>query len=341
VSGIAPDVGEVAVGLLRGAISLHDHYGWERISRAEPRCRPTYDPVLIARSAAAIGMRAVVLKNLYFTSCGDAELVQRAVPEIEVYGGIMLNSEVGGINPTAVDTAMSYGGGAKFVGLANEASAHEARLAGVSETEIRRDPLRYVTPFEADGSVKTEMREILGIVGGHDVLLETGSLSPAEVLSIVEAAGAEGVQKVLVTHPQPWFCGMTIEQMQQAIDLGAVIEFSWNFYTHSASYLARRYGGNEMDPHVEEVGTAFDQITALGAENCVLSTDFGTLDLPLPVEGLREFIFCLLDLGLTEREISLMVRANPARLLGLPDLEPVALGDGSGRSLETTRGCRG
>jgi hypothetical protein len=47
-----------------------------------------------------------------------------------------------------------------------------------------------------------------------------------------------------------------------------------------------------------------------------LSTDYGTLDLPLPVEGLREFVFCLLDLGLTADEISVMIRDNPARLLG-------------------------
>ena len=91
---------------------------------------------------------------------------------------------------------------------------------------------------------------------------------------------------------------MSVDQMKAAVDLGAVIEFTWIFYGHSMSYQSRRYGGpGAVPPPVEHVGTAFDQIRALGAGNCLLSTDYGTLDLPLPVEGLREFVFCLLDLG--------------------------------------------
>jgi len=42
------------------------------------------------------------------------------------------------------------------------------------------------------------------------------------------------------------------------------------------------------------------------------------------VEGLRQFIFCLLDLGLTAEEVAVMIRTNPAWLLGLdpPSAEP-------------------
>ena len=45
-----PDVGELAIDLLQGAVLYHEHYGWERGGGAEPVCRVDYDPVLIAQS---------------------------------------------------------------------------------------------------------------------------------------------------------------------------------------------------------------------------------------------------------------------------------------------------
>ena len=60
-----------------------------------------------------------------------------------------------------------------------------------------------------------------------------------------------------------------------------------------------------------------EQVRAVGAENCIMATDLGVYTLPSPVEGLREFIACLLDLGIGEHEIRQMVNENPSKLLGL------------------------
>jgi hypothetical protein len=146
---------------------------------------------------------------------------------------------------------------------------------------------------------------------------------------MVETARSEGVKRILVTHPTPWFCGMSIPDMKRAIELGALIEFTFMFYTHAISYFSRRYGGDRVQP--ESIGDAFDQIRAIGADNCVLSTDLGTIESALPVEGLRQFIFCLLDLGMTPEEISPMVRSNPAWLVGL---EPARSTSSSGLGAE-------
>ena len=137
---------------------------------------------------------------------------------------------------------MTYAEGARFVCGATDNAAHGARQAGVSEDEIYADPVRFVTPFNRDGTIKAEMRKILDIIAKYDVIYETGSLSPEEILAMVEAAHEAGVNKILVTHPTPWFCGMTIDQMNEAIAKGAVIEFTWMFYSHSMSYMARSYG---------------------------------------------------------------------------------------------------
>ena len=60
-----------------------------------------------------------------------------------------------------------------------------------------------------------------------------------------------------------------------------------------------------------------EQIDELGAQHCIICTDFGVYTLPTPVEGLREFIACLLDLGISPDDLSKMVKSNPEKLLGL------------------------
>ena len=60
-----------------------------------------------------------------------------------------------------------------------------------------------------------------------------------------------------------------------------------------------------------------EQIRELGAEHCIIATDFGVYTLPEPVEGLREFIACLLDLGIPGDDIGRLVKENPEKLLGL------------------------
>jgi hypothetical protein len=60
-----------------------------------------------------------------------------------------------------------------------------------------------------------------------------------------------------------------------------------------------------------------DIIKAVGAEQCILSTDLGQTWNPLPVEGLRMFVVTLLKYGITEDEINLMTKIDPGKLLGL------------------------
>jgi hypothetical protein len=43
--------------------------------------------------------------------------------------------------------------------------------------------------------------------------------------------------------------------------------------------------------------------------------------LPPPVETLRQFITCILDLGIPPDDIRTMVKTNPERLLGLDPIE--------------------
>jgi len=49
----------------------------------------------------------------------------------------------------------------------------------------------------------------------------------------------------------------------------------------------------------------------------VMSSDLGQATSPSHVEGLRSYITAFRNAGLTDDQIDLMLRRNPARLLGL------------------------
>ena len=48
-----------------------------------------------------------------------------------------------------------------------------------------------------------------------------------------------------------------------------------------------------------------------------MSTDFGRYALSTPLEGLRQFIACMLDLGIPADDVQTMIKTNPERLLRL------------------------
>src|SRR5262249_7165054 len=89
---------------IRGAIDVHVH--------SEPDLFPRIDDDTgVCRHAAELGLRAIVLKCHSERTTSRAYLTQQMVPEgIEIYGGIVLNRAVGGLNPAAVEAALQLGG---------------------------------------------------------------------------------------------------------------------------------------------------------------------------------------------------------------------------------------
>ena len=55
-------------------------------------------------------MKAILLKCHHENTVSRAYLVQRVIPGIRVFGGIVLNYYVGGINPAAVEASLRLGG---------------------------------------------------------------------------------------------------------------------------------------------------------------------------------------------------------------------------------------
>ena len=339
---------ELSEELLVDAIDIHVHAG-PHIGSSPRRV----DPFEAARQARDAGMRAVVFMDVFAMSNGTAWLVNRAVPDFTTFGGIILNTAFGGMNPRAVKTALHYGEGATFVSFGAHSTYYQASKEGrlvdgtfvpLSELYPRfaEEELSRAIRIPVDGPPTPELREILELIADRpEVYLNTGHVSNEEAMRLIDLAAEYGIQRVLVASTVTKH--LTISDQQAAAAKGAFLEHTLAAFTHTTPipkthyYVEREYAA--FDEGMDAVARAgvrlvAEQIQAVGAEHCIIATDFGVYTLPPPVEGLREFIACLLDLGITPDEIRTMVAANPARLLGLPyDGPPVPINaaEGDGR----------
>jgi hypothetical protein len=315
--------------LLRGAIDIHVHAGPHIFS--SPR---RVDPFQAAVQARDAGMRAIVYMDVFEMSNGTAWLVNRAVPDFKTYGGIILNTVYGGMNPRAVKTALYYGDGAKYISFGAHSTLYQAsregRLVdgvftplGELYPEFRRELETCISIPE--GPPSPELDEILRLIASHPgVYMVTGHVSVPEAMQLVDYAGDYGIERVVVSSAV--VKEAVLEELRYMADRGALIEYTLAAYTHTTSipkthyYVEREYASIDEGMSGEVGGgvkAAAQQMEALGAENCIICTDFGVYTLPTPVEGLREFIACLMDMGIPEEDISKMVKANPEGLLGL------------------------
>jgi hypothetical protein len=315
--------------LLRGAIDIHVHAGPHIFS--SPR---RVDPFQAAVQAQDAGMRAIVYMDVFEMSNGTAWLVNRAVPDFKTYGGIILNTVYGGMNPRAVKTALYYGDGAKYVSFGAHSTLYQASREGrlvdgvftpLSELypEFRRELETCISIPE--GPPSPELDEILSLIASHPhVYMVTGHVSVSEAVRLVDYAGDYGIERVVVSSAVVEEADL--RELRYMADRGAIIEYTLAAYTHTTSipkthyYVEREYASIDEGMSGEGGGgvkAAAQQMEALGAESCIICTDFGVYTLPTPVEGLREFIACLMDMGIPDADISTMVKANPEGLLGL------------------------
>ena len=135
------------------------------------------------------------------------------------------------------------------------------------------------------------------------LLLETGHSSAQEGLMIIREAKRQGVENVVVTHALIAPVRMSVAQMKEAADLGAYIEFVYNgTIGKPPEYTLKQYA---------------DVIRQVGAKNCILSSDLGQATNPLHPDGLAAYFAGLLREGISQADIDLMSKTNPAKALGL------------------------
>jgi hypothetical protein len=275
----------VADAQVEGAIDLHVHSAPDSV----PRALTAIETAQIARRH---GLRAVLYKSHETASL--AYLVAQVVPEVGAYGGIALNRSVGGFNAAAVERMAAMTGGHGRIVWMPTVDAAQGPFAAVVEAAD-------ILPVSANGALLPEVLAVLKTIASLDLALATGHSSPQDVLLLVRAARELGIDRIVITHPLGDLA-LPAPIQREVIALGALLEFPFGMVEPIGSIT------------LAELVT---RLRAAGAENVVLSTDLGQPGNPVPAVGFAAGVQRLLDAGVTQREIDLMIRDNPARLLNL------------------------
>ncbi|MXO67111.1 DUF6282 family protein [Altericroceibacterium endophyticum] len=275
-----------------GAIDIHAHFGPDTYKRQ-------WDAFEIARRAQEYGMRGLVLKSHWSETATLAELAHRyAAPEVEEFGGLVLNTTIGGINPMAVRAfAEIEGRRAKIVWMPTHDAQHEVTV------------LKQQRPFvrvSRDGELLPQVFDVLDLIKHYDLTLATGHVSPAEMLMIVAAAQERGIDRIIITHPGlgPMFTDPTAQQLQQAVAMGAYAEVV----------------ASELFSAAHRKATVA-MMREIGPDHLILSTDSGLTGTPNHTDALAMSAQILREEGFTEAELDQMAKINPAIVLGLGQTE--------------------
>ena len=290
--------------LLEGAVDLHVHPAPSPMPRR-------IDAAEAAQLAAETGFKAIVVKSHHHNTVMDVLALEHAGAAnggAKLFGGIALNGQVGGINPSAVEMCLKMGG--KIVWFPTIASAkhidHHAAHPNLKfpKLSVHLSPEQPVEVLDGRGGVRPEVVQVLEAIAEHDAILASGHMAPEQITAVFGTAREVGVKRMLVNHPN-FVIEATYDDARHWVELGAYIEHSLCMYDEESSF------------HNWDIDTLVEWVEAVGPERSTLGSDLGQMNNPLPTDSFRKIVGRLLQRGMPEDQVRSMVARNPAQLLGL------------------------
>jgi hypothetical protein len=291
------------VGVLEGAVDLHVHPAPSPLPRR-------IDAREAGELAGEAGFEAIVVKSHHHSTVMDVLALGEPGGNgsgARVYGGIALNSAVGGLNPHAVDLALKMGGRIVWfptIGSPQHIAHHRAHPdLKFPKLAVQLQPEEPIDVLDGNGQLKPEVHRILESIAEADAILASGHMAPASITAVFEAAREKGVRRMLVNHPN-FVIEASYDDARHWVGLGALIEHSLCMYDDESAF------------YHWDLETLLKWIEAVGAEHSTLGSDLGQMANPLPTESFRKMVSGLLDRGMPERDVRGMVADNPRQLLG-------------------------
>jgi Family of unknown function (DUF6282) len=305
-----------------GVVDTHYHVGPELIVRR-------YDVKTLADVAVPFGA-TLVLKNHTYPTTPLAALA-RAQFNARFFGGVVLNGYVGGLNPRAVESAVSgnradvsreepdpspmvvwmptvharshlqvhgFGFDPRWSGCCSH-GGHDHATAVATGTD---EP---VIVFNDNGSPAPDLMPTLEAIARNNCVLASGHLHAEEVKRLVPMALEVGVRRVILTHPHYPSIKLSDDDLRMLSRRPEVfIEHCFAIHTQD---------GVPLESYAESV-----QIT--GPEQVLLSTDFGQVSSdPFPEGTLRyaAALATLLKGKVSDAAFLAMFTSNGRRALGI------------------------
>jgi Family of unknown function (DUF6282) len=296
---------ERARTLVRGAYDLHVHVDPDVIPRR-------IDDVALAHRFVELGLAGFALKSHYTSTAERAQIVSAVAPGVHAIGAVSLNRAVGGMNALAVDIAAREGARivwmptvdspAETAGRTEPKEGDKVPLWARLQHELRELGLGTEPVHVTDGAGRLlpETRDVLRTIARHDLILATGHLAREDTFAVVDGALEEGVQQVVVTHPEFPCQDFSIDDQRDLAARGCVLE----------RCLSTPLSGKTTWEHV------FEGIRAVGVERTLFSSDCGNPDYPAVEDGLALWADRLLDAGFDEGDVQDMIVGRSRQLAG-------------------------
>ena len=280
------------MGRLTGIIDMHIH------SAPDIRQRKL-DDLQLMEAAVERGVRAIVIKSHMVPTADRATLVNKIRQEkypnsdFQMFGSLVMNLAVGGINPWAVEASIKLG--AKEIFLPTM----------TAENHCKKENKEHYVSVVKNRKIVEPLKDVFNLVRDYDVALGTGHISPSEIFTVVEAARDAGVKKIIVTHPEFHIVGMSLEEEARIVkDYDVLLE----------KVYAQPIGGGVYKKNLPDNVAHMKEI---GCEHFIVSTDGGQMQNPEWYNTIAEYIDYLYDSGFSQEEIDVVTKKNPGKMLGI------------------------
>lgn len=291
--------------LLVGAIDLHCHSG--------PSVMPRYfDHIEAMHEASSVGIRALLIKDHYYSATPVTEMLNKHFGHLHVklLSGVPLNNTVGGLNVHAVEHGIKLG--ARLVWMPTFSSRnhidhhkqdHQFKDKFPQTKKKMLEPIP-LTVVDEHGRLLPEVGPILDLVAENDIVLSSGHLHISEIWPLFEEAKRRGVKRLLCNHPT-YVIDASLDDVRRLVNMGVYVEHSMCMFVPGSKF--KFYDPPEL-ARIIEAGTV---------ERTILGSDLGQVGNPRMVDGFRNVIETVLDLGYDEAQVRKMVSTNAADLVGL------------------------
>ncbi len=282
---------------MKGVCDMHVHTNPDLRLRA-------YNDFELAEAGVRTGARAIVIKSHLGFTVNRAAMANEYIRKVygentgfSMYGGVVLNKVIGGVNPEAVEKGLKLG--AKVIWLPTQSAKRHLEKMG-------QDPAKGIE-LVRDGKVVPELMDVFHLVRDFDMTLGTAHVSPEEAFVVVEAARDAGVKKIVITHPEWWVVDMSVEdQVRLVRDYDVILERCY----------AQNMGGGKYKSNLPD---NLEIIREVGYRNVMVDTDGGQTENPNWEIAMEEYMQYLADHGISEEELRYMTHTLPCRLMNLED----------------------
>lgn len=261
------------------------------------------DELSFAHQAKQAGYRCIMYKSNEWSCHDRVYLLRKIIPDFEIFGSLCMNYTHGDkVNAYAARMAVETTGDfCRCIYMPTQV----ARYQKIYE----KSPQKGIPVLSDTNKVLPEVVKVMEICAKANIIFATGHCSPQENIILAKKAREVGVEKFVVTHANSHIWKMTHDQIKEIIELGGWIEYS---------FITNLWGPGTGVPMNKRMSSEeFVSYTQIAPERSFISTDLGQVNMPNPIDGMLMCIQELQKAGVPQKDIDIMTKTNPARLMNL------------------------